>query len=223
MSQTPAYLVFVLAAVLIGGCEPPAQDEAPSEERSEEQPAASEEPGRNGTPPPNTSQQFRPTFVHDELVLLETPIEVPREFLDEIQGLLDEYLALTAAFVSEDASQVSEIAARFRTRVAEVSNENLSEQALMAWASHREGLRTGLNQMGSNETMDVNRQHLALLSEALYSALASFVGIERSVFLSYCPMALNGSGAYWLASTPEISNPYFGEAMLRCGEVQHEL
>lgn len=33
----------------------------------------------------------------------------------------------------------------------------------------------------------------------------------------------NDKGAYWLAETKEVKNPYFGQKMLTCGEVQEEL
>lgn len=34
-------------------------------------------------------------------------------------------------------------------------------------------------------------------------------------------MAFDNKGAFWLSEIEEIRNPYFGEAMLNCGEV-HE-
>ena len=37
---------------------------------------------------------------------------------------------------------------------------------------------------------------------------------------SYCPMALDGRGASWLADDKDILNPYFGASMLRCGGVR---
>ena len=33
-------------------------------------------------------------------------------------------------------------------------------------------------------------------------------------------MALEDQGAYWLSEFKEIKNPYFGDAMLKCGEVK---
>jgi Cu(I)/Ag(I) efflux system membrane fusion protein len=33
-------------------------------------------------------------------------------------------------------------------------------------------------------------------------------------------MADNNKGANWLSTEEEIRNPYFGEAMLTCGEVK---
>jgi Cu(I)/Ag(I) efflux system membrane fusion protein len=33
-------------------------------------------------------------------------------------------------------------------------------------------------------------------------------------------MAFKDKGAFWLSGEKEIKNPYFGEAMLTCGEVK---
>ena len=40
------------------------------------------------------------------------------------------------------------------------------------------------------------------------------------LYLDYCPMANNNTGAYWLANEKEIKNPYFGDKMLKCGSVK---
>ena len=34
----------------------------------------------------------------------------------------------------------------------------------------------------------------------------------------HCPMALGGKGGYWFQDNAELENPYFGAAMLKCGE-----
>lgn len=33
-------------------------------------------------------------------------------------------------------------------------------------------------------------------------------------------MAFDGAGANWYADVKEISNPFFGEKMLRCGSIE---
>jgi hypothetical protein len=33
-------------------------------------------------------------------------------------------------------------------------------------------------------------------------------------------MVEDNKGAYWLSESEEINNPYFGDKMLRCGEVK---
>jgi hypothetical protein len=34
----------------------------------------------------------------------------------------------------------------------------------------------------------------------------------------HCPMAFGGKGGYWFQDSAELENPYFGAAMLQCGE-----
>lgn len=40
------------------------------------------------------------------------------------------------------------------------------------------------------------------------------------LYLEYCPMANDNTGAYWLSNEKEIKNPYFGDKMLKCGTVK---
>jgi len=44
--------------------------------------------------------------------------------------------------------------------------------------------------------------------------------VNEKVYVEFCPMADNNSGAYWLSKEEKVINPYFGEAMLTCGEVK---
>lgn len=219
---TTQILAVVMATFIVGCDRSTQQDEEPTP-ASEEASANSAAPRSDQPMNMNLAEEFRPDFAHEELVILEAPAEVPSEFSSSLADLLDEYLALTAAFVSEDTSQVDAVAGRIRASLAGITSDGLNEEAAGAWASHRDGLETALHQLEVADTIEVKRQHLSHISEALYCALASFDGVDRTVYLSFCPMALDGAGAYWLASTREIANPYFGEAMLRCGEVRHEL
>lgn len=38
--------------------------------------------------------------------------------------------------------------------------------------------------------------------------------------LTFCPMAFKKRGAYWVQTEAAVNNPYFGEKMLRCGEIK---
>lgn len=61
------------------------------------------------------------------------------------------------------------------------------------------------------------------LSKGLVKAVENFgVSSTYPVYKHYCPMAFNDTGAYWLDTSEIIHNPYFGDEMLRCGEVQSQ-
>ncbi|GHC47790.1 DUF3347 domain-containing protein [Ulvibacter litoralis] len=44
-----------------------------------------------------------------------------------------------------------------------------------------------------------------------------------TVYKQYCPMAFGNTGAYWLSTSKDIQNPYFGDKMLKCGRVADEI
>ena len=46
---------------------------------------------------------------------------------------------------------------------------------------------------------------------------------SKKVYRDFCPMADNNKGAFWLSLEEEIRNPYYGEAMLKCGEVRETI
>ena len=48
-------------------------------------------------------------------------------------------------------------------------------------------------------------------------------GVNENVYIQFCPMADNNKGAYWISLEKEVRNPYYGEAMLTCGEVNATL
>ncbi|MBT8310164.1 MAG: DUF3347 domain-containing protein, partial [Bacteroidia bacterium] len=63
------------------------------------------------------------------------------------------------------------------------------------------------------------RSHFKHLSSHLTKAVRLF-GVNEKVYVQFCPMADNNNGAYWLSKEEKVINPYFGDAMLTCGEVK---
>lgn len=66
------------------------------------------------------------------------------------------------------------------------------------------------------------REHFDILSKDVNDLIA-ITGTERKLYQAYCPMYNNNKGAIWLSESEEIRNPYYGQSMLNCGEVQEEI
>lgn len=64
------------------------------------------------------------------------------------------------------------------------------------------------------------RKLFSLLSNELATMVKGGKLSMGMVYVEYCPMANNNSGAYWLSNEKEIKNPYFGAKMLKCGSVK---
>jgi Cu(I)/Ag(I) efflux system membrane fusion protein len=68
------------------------------------------------------------------------------------------------------------------------------------------------------------REHFKTISHhiTLLAFAARGEGAKEPILHFYCPM-VKGGGGDWLQAGGELSNPYFGSQMLRCGELVHTL
>jgi len=96
----------------------------------------------------------------------------------------------------------------------------LPHTAHTSWMKALPELRKSAEIVRNSGDIEAARKGFALLSEALAGAVETFAGVlRRNVFLLRCPMAFDDRGANWLQDHKDVENPYFGDAMYRCGEV----
>lgn len=65
------------------------------------------------------------------------------------------------------------------------------------------------------------REHFQMLTKDITDMVA-ITGTENTLYEQFCPMYEDDGGA-WLSMNKEIRNPYFGDKMLKCGEVKREI
>jgi membrane fusion protein, copper/silver efflux system len=92
------------------------------------------------------------------------------------------------------------------------------------WLRQRGQLTTPLAAMQrAGGDLEAIRTQLQPLSDALETA-ASRYGSPVTLHRAQCPMAFDDQGGTWLQRDPStVANPYFGDAMLTCGTVEHEV
>lgn len=90
------------------------------------------------------------------------------------------------------------------------------------WKGRYAGIRQATVQITQAETIDQQRKAFVNLSNDMVRTNVAF-GTATELFLVYCPMANNDEGAYWLSDVEEVLNPYYGDMMLRCGEVEKQI
>lgn len=69
----------------------------------------------------------------------------------------------------------------------------------------------------SKSKIDHQREHFAMMSKDMYD-LAKAFGAGMTLYHDHCPMYNDGST--WLSESKEIRNPYYGEKMMTCGNVE---
>ncbi len=146
-------------------------------------------------------------------------MEVSGDFQAQLSLVFNDYIALKDALVKEDSKRVVTASNNFLSHLSEIDMELLKGEAHKQWMALENDLRTSAVSISKASSIPSQRDFFKQLSAKLTKALEVF-GINETAYLQFCPMADNNQGAYWLSKEKKVINPYFGEAMLTCGEVK---
>lgn len=142
-------------------------------------------------------------------------MELPGSFQSYFENVLRSYLALKDSFVASDAKQISNEA---KSVLGVLNNLDLSDLGEME-KGHVAKISEMLDIMASKEDLDNQRAHFVILNESFVAIASNLESLNETFYVQQCPMANDNRGAIWLSSEKEIRNPYFGNAMLKCGSV----
>lgn len=142
-------------------------------------------------------------------------VQVSPTFLHSLEGALSSYFEIKDALVASDPALVARKADDMRKAMPGVAK---------GWgAGEREAhakLDKFLTQLSGARDLQTQRTQFRLLSEALIGIAKPLGTSKNPIYLQYCPMANDNRGGYWISRDSSIRNPYYGEAMLTCGEVR---
>jgi Cu(I)/Ag(I) efflux system membrane fusion protein len=128
----------------------------------------------------------------------------------ELDGLLRAYFAMWEALHGDDL-------AAWQVAAADLYDATDS----IDWPEsmhHLHGqLSTGAGHAHHVSSLEQARELFQVHSKAMI-ALAEAGYLKDKAYQMFCPMAFGNEGAFWLQPDSRLLNPYFGAAMLRCGE-----
>jgi len=151
----------------------------------------------------------------------ETPPEpqLPAKFLDSLGGVFKAYLAAGTALAADDLGSYHAAVESMTPALEAVVPDQLAGEFVGRWA--RLARAFDLSQEDRAPDIARARQLYHRWSDAAIELAREFgQQTAESVQLVHCPMAFDFSGADWLQLGDEVSNPYFGDEMLRCGSVK---
>ncbi len=107
------------------------------------------------------------------------------------------------ALTNSDEKQVQKTA----NSMAESFNEERAEMKAIS------------QQLSETDDIEVQRELFAQFTEKAGPMFEDALSGD-TIYKKFCPMAFNNKGAFWYADVKEISNPYFGEKMPKCGSIE---
>lgn len=167
------------------------------------------------------AMDMSPTY--ESIAAVERVSGINSTFKAQLTKVYDAYLKMNSAFVDSDAKQVASEAKEVIKALKLVDMALLKGDAHMKWMDQLEVLNSTISAISKTDDIEKQRQEFVQFNLAFYKSVKMF-GLENvTAYYQYCPMANNDKGAYWLSETEAIRNPYFGDAMLSCGETKETI
>lgn len=150
-------------------------------------------------------------------------LKVSIDFQNQLKAVYNDYIKLKDALVKDASKKTKEAAITMLGSINKMDMKLLTDdKAHNHWMSLEKELKTSTNSISNTSKIKEQRNHFKQLSSHLTKAIELF-GINEKVYHQFCPMADKNKGAYWLSKEEKVINPYFGDAMLTCGEVKQTI
>jgi len=121
--------------------------------------------------------------------------------------------------VNDDNVSTQKAAVTFNKNLEKIDMGLLKEStAQKTWILLLKELNISSRGISKVTSIKEQRDYFISLSNYISKSIEVF-GINKRVYKQFCPMANNDRGAFWLSTEEEIMNPYFGDTMLKCGNI----
>ncbi|TCZ69891.1 DUF3347 domain-containing protein [Flaviaesturariibacter aridisoli] len=123
--------------------------------------------------------------------------------------LLATYLQVKDALLAGDAAHAGAAADSFVRVANTIDYKLISEDNIRILAGDAA-------RISAAKSLEAQRSVFANLSKNMVAVAQSLKLSDAPLYVDYCPM----KRAFWLSAGKAIRNPYYGNAMLTCGQVQ---
>ncbi len=145
--------------------------------------------------------------------------EVLPEFQKSFGPVLGAYMELKDALVLSDQEKAAQASGKALSSLKRVNKSALKGGVI----DQLSNLEKYFMAISMTKSLKEQRSKFVLLSEQFVAIMPGMKNPDKPVYVIHCPMVNNNVGSDWLSWEKEIRNPYYGEAMLNCGEVKRVL
>jgi Cu(I)/Ag(I) efflux system membrane fusion protein len=138
--------------------------------------------------------------------------------------VLAHYLALQEALAGDNLDGAPSHAEALAKAVGEVPMGAFEGDAHLLWMKQQAKIRKAAQSLADTADTNAKRTGFDEISQAILALTGAFGNVaEENLTTLHCSMAFEGAGASWLQRAGSTANPYFGNEMLRCGDVKADL
>jgi Cu(I)/Ag(I) efflux system membrane fusion protein len=158
------------------------------------------------------------TLPDDSAASDEPELRVTSAFLESIAPVASAYLEAQEALAADDVDRAKVALGGLAAAVNDLDPPG-GRPLREAWQESASTLGGHARHAANAATIGELRSAFEHVSHALERVLQRFGNpSDAPLRVAFCPMAFDSRGARWIQRDEALSNPYYGAAMLRCGE-----
>ena len=142
---------------------------------------------------------------------------------DALNPIFTEYLKLTDALTSDNLEEAKKVGSNLLKAVEDVNMSLFTGESHKVWMDLSVELKNALQHIDHFKSLGELRKSFNQISESIITMEIAFKPNNETLYVLHCPMANNNKGGDWISASKEVKNPYYGKAMLTCGEVSKEI
>ena len=146
-------------------------------------------------------------------------ITISKGAINAFQPLFSDYFTLKVALSNDDFEKAIAAGKGMKTSLEKMDMNLFKGEAHTKWMKLSNSLNSSLQHIEHLSDIKSIRDSFLNISTSMIALAESFDPISLPLYVQHCPMANSDKGADWLSQEKEILNPYFGSAMLTCGEI----
>lgn len=164
----------------------------------------------NGEAPKMEAENGQKTFESDETKKVLEP-------------LFDSYFKMKSALAADDFESAKKAGTALDKILNRIDMANFEGDSHQQWMDYSTSLKSKTGTIERIENIEDLRAGFISISKNMISIAESFRPISDTLYVQNCAMANDNNGADWLSQESKVTNPYFGEAMLSCGETTRKI
>lgn len=149
---------------------------------------------------------------------------VSSKALAALNPLYERYFDIQMSLANDDFKAAVKGFKAVSVEVKKIDMTLFEGDAHMEWMKISNAITKEVEKGINSKTIEDSRSSFLLLSKSIIELEDRFGHNEnKNYYLTFCPMANNNKGASWLQTVDTVYNSFYGESMLRCGEIQKTL
>ena len=143
------------------------------------------------------------------------------EIIEQTDQSIATYLYIKDALVNEDSTTAASAGSDLKKQLKNYQVDSYDKEKQVFLQKIIDDATLHAQYIAEN-SIAIQREHFDMLSKNMIDLIA-ITGTSKKLYQVYCPMYNNDKGAQWLSDSEEVENPYFGSAMMTCGEIEKEI